>query len=449
MHSDPDRDALIDQALARLRKKLQDDLPSEEATLDEIEEAVDKIGTELMRDLQRRLVQQRAKKPRDNQSACACGTLARYRGLYLKSVMTAHGLLRWKRPYYYCGRCQRGFAPLDARLGLDRSETTRQVRLWSVELAAHHGFEHAAATLRRLRGLDLSAATLERLAVQVGTSLRAAQRAQAHLHQQDRLPDARTACPRRLYIGADGIMTPLRDAWKKDGSLGRLQCRYAECKTGVVYQTQVDKTGRDSRVQTKSYVATLGGVALFEGLLATQAHYSGQHAAREVVVLGDGAPWIWLMFARLCPGALQILDFYHACEHLGTLAEAMFGAGTEAGREWQQARQAELKSNQVGQVLQAIAAWKPKSAAHHKLRRTEFGYFRHNAARMRYQTYLQQGYHIGSGVVEAACKHVIGQRLDQAGMHWRQETAEAIITLRAAQLSTHPPDLRPHLAMVA
>ncbi|MCW3095403.1 MAG: hypothetical protein JWL77_1021 [Chthonomonadaceae bacterium] len=100
-------------------------------------------------------------------------------------------------------------------------------------------------------------------------------------------------------------------------------------------------------------------------------------------------------------------------------------------------------------MLRAIAAWKPKTREHLKLRRTEFRYVRQNAERIRYQTFLRAGYHIGSGVVEAACKQVIAARLDQVGMHWKPENAEAILTLRASLLSTQPADLKPHLAMVA
>ena len=85
---------------------------------------------------------------------------------------------------------------------------------------------------------------------------------------------------------------------------------------------------------------------------------------------------------------------------------------------------------------------KPKSRAAKQLRRREFRYFRHNAERMRYGTFRQQGYQISSGVMEATCKHVVGQRLDQAGMHWRPEAATAIVALRAALLSSNPPDLR-------
>lgn len=449
MKKDLDRQVLIEQVLERFKKKLEQEMPDDHATLDQIEDAVDKIGKEVLRDLQEKLTNQRAKKPRNNQIDCACGGRARYRNLDTKILVTCHGLLRWSRPYYYCSSCHKGSAPLDASLGLDRGETTTKVREWAAFLAPHLGFELSSETLLRLRDVDLSAATIERIAVGAGTKLGAAQREEALLHHQDRLPDRRTACPSRLYIGADGVMTPLREAWKKDGSLGELSCRYGECKTGVVYETFRDKNGRDSRVKTRAYATTLEGVETFERLLGTLAHRCGHHAAKEVVVLGDGAIWIWFMFGRLFPGAIQILDFYHACEHLAKVGDAMYGKDTDLSQEWQKARQAQLKADQVSAVVKAITDWCPNTESDREIRRIESGYFTDNAERMRYGTYLSKGYHIGSGIVEATCKHVVAQRLDQAGMHWRPATAEAIVTLRAAQLSTSPPDLKPYLTMAA
>ncbi len=445
MKPDPDRQALIDQMTQRFRKKLEEHYTDDNATLEQIEEAVEKIGQAILPELQQKLTNKRAKKPRDNQRACPCGGKARYRGQESKTLVTRHGLLRWKRPTYYCSQCRKGWAPLDATLALDGADTSMLVRQWMVLLAPQLGFVSAREVLYHLRGIDVCAATIERMAVSAGTSLRAAQHQEAHLHQRDRLPDQRTACPRRLYIAADGLMVPLREAWKQDGSLGDLHCRYGECKTGVVYETATDKQGKDGRVLTHSYTATLAGVEAFEKLLGTLAHRCGHHAAQQVIVLGDGAPWIWFMFGRLFPGALQILDFYHACDHLAKVAEAMYGKDTDLSRTWQKAGQAYLKANQVHRVVAAIKAWQPSNAADQEIQRIEAAYFADNAERMRYQTYLEQGYHIGSGVVEAACKHVVAQRLDQAGMHWRQATAEAIVALRAAQLSTLPTDLRPHL----
>jgi hypothetical protein len=449
MPPDPDRQALIEQITQRFRKQVEEHLPDDNATLDQIEEALDRIGKEVLSDLQQRLARKRATKARDNTIDCACGGRARYRNRATRTLITRHGVLHWTRPYYHCAHCKRGLAPLDASLGLDRGETTTAVRNWAAQLSAQVGFVQATTVLRSVCALDLSPSTVERIAVHVGASLRRAQSQEAFLHHRDCLPDEKTASPSRLYIGADGVMTPLRDAWKKDGSLGKLTCRYGECKTGVLYQAHRDKEGHDTRVKTRAYIATLDGVETFELLLGRLAHRCGHHRAKELVVLGDGAPWLWFMFARLFPEAIQILDFYHACEHLAHVSEAIYGKGSDLSRQWQKARQAELKQNRIVAVLQAIAAWKPTTADHFKLRRTEFGYFRHNAQRMRYKTFLSKGYHIGSGVVEAACKQVIAQRLDQVGMHWNRENAEAILTLRAAQLSTYPPDLRPHLALGA
>jgi hypothetical protein len=449
MKSNPDRQALIDQSVARYRKMLEQQLPDDNATLDQIEDAIEGIGKAVLPDLQQKLTNQRAKKPRDNQIDCACGKKARYRGLETKTLITRHGLLPWTRPTYYCDACRTGSAPLDQSLGLDKGETTLQVRLWVACLAPLLGLAQSVQTLRTLRDLDLSPSTVERIAVSVGTSLRTAQTEEANLHQKDCLPDQRTACPKRLYIGADGIMTPLRDEWKKDGSLGKLTCRFGECKTGIVYETFTDKQGRDSRVRSRAYIATLGDVQTFEPLLGTLAHRCGYHAAKEVIVLGDGAIWIWYMFGRQFPGAIQILDFYHACEHLAKVANAMYGTDSDLSLQWQKERQCELKANGVAEVVKRIDAWQPSALGHQEIRRIESAYFSDNAERMRYQTYLEKGYQIGSGVVEATCKHVVHQRLDQAGMHWRPAAAEAIVTLRANQLSTCPTDLKPHLAMVA
>ena len=131
------------------------------------------------------------------------------------------------------------------------------------------------------------------------------------------------------------------------------------------------------------------------------------------------------------------------------VAEAMFGTGTEPGKQWQKDRQAELKDNQVKSVIANIASWNPKTEQDRETQRTQVNYFTDNAERMRYKTYLEKGLHIGSGVVEASCKHVVAQRLDQAGMHWNPDNADAILALRANLRSTNQTDLRPHLAIAA
>jgi hypothetical protein len=448
MQPHSDRDALIDALLTDLRRQLEAELPADTASLDQIEEAVARLGDRFRRQLQQRIVTQRSRTPRDNRTACpTCGFAARYRDTLPRVLTTRHGDVRLLRPYYHCPVCQKGFAPLDRALGLDAGATTTQVRLWAAHLGAQLSFLPATDTLELLTGVRLCATTLERTAVAIGAAWGQATRHQAKQHQAGQLPEA-TRKPKRLYIAIDGIMTPLRDPWKRDRSLGKLACRYGECKVGVVYEARPGETG-DAGVRHRAYVATLGDVDEFTPLLGALAHEHGHHWAKEVIVLGDGAVWIWRLAAKQFPTAIQIVDFIHATEHLYAVARERFGAETKAAHEWVKARQGELKRDEVEAVVKAIEAWEVSGAGERELKERERGYFAGNAERMRYGTYEKQGYHIGSGVVEAGCKQVVGQRLDQAGMHWRQESAEAIVGLRAALLSTEAPDLRPYCAMAA
>jgi len=445
-NGDNERAALIAELLDKMQRQLEEQLPNDQATLDQIEEAAGKIGRRLSQDIQRRLVEERSKHHHTAKAACRCGRLARNKGEQPRTLVTAHGVLTYRRPCYHCASCHESFAPGDKSLGLDGGSTTTQVRLWVALLAGQLPFAQAATTLLMLTGVALSASTIERQSVAVGTALRQHQEEQAKKHQAGEL--AEPACkPKRLYIGLDGVFVPLRDRWKKDASAGDLSCRYGECKSGVVYEALVDKAGKDSQVRTHAYVATLDKVERFGPLLGTLAHQSGHHRAKEVVVIGDGAAWIWQLAAKQFAGVVQIVDFFHAAQHLGQVAEARFGVDSAEGKAWLSSRLAELKTDQLDRVLLALRSWRPSSAVKQQLRRSTYAYFVNNAARMRYQTFLEKGYHIGSGVVEATCKHVVAQRLDQAGMHWRQETAEAIVALRAAQLSTRPPDLRPYCWM--
>jgi hypothetical protein len=443
-----DREALIEAVLTEMRRQLEAELPSETATLDEIEAAVTRIGGKLRRDLQDQIVQRRSRGPRDNRLACpTCGQLARYHDRVPRQITTCHGELRFFRPYYHCPGCRMGFAPLDAVLGLDAGSTTAQVRDWIIHVATQLPFASTGALLARLTGVQVGESTVERVTVAVGSALGQAQRAAATPEQRRLLPPPRHK-PQRLYISMDGIMTPLRDPWKRDGSRGALTCRWGECKTAVLYEARPGEQG-DAGVARRAYLATLGDVDTFRPLISTAARQCGYAYAKEKIVLADGAAWIWVLVASQFPEAVEIVDYFHASEHLWTIARAGFGPDPEAMQAWVRARQEDLLHDRGEAVLQAIAAWEPRTQADCDLQAMEYRYFQQNQLRMQYGTFRAKGYHISSGVMEAGCKHVVASRLDQAGMHWRPETAEAVVTLRAALLSTEPPDLRPYLVMTA
>ncbi len=443
-----ERERLIETVLARYRDVLRQRLAEEPQTLDEIEQAVEDISQVMEDELERRLLkrQEQPEIPAENQAACPhCGRWSRYRDTEERQLITRHGEHTLARRRYHCSRCHQGFAPLDHQLGLDRGETSLQVRLWVAELAPRVAVGEGKGLLERLTGVPLGASTFERIAVHVGTALRKAERAAAEQHHAGHPPPVQRK-PRRLYISVDGIFAPLRDPWKKDGSRGPLTCRAGECKTAVVYEAKAGPKG-DEGVRWRAYTATFEPVEVFAPLVGTLAHRAGHHFARELIFLADGQAYNWTLAASQFPTAVQIVDFQHAVAHLFEVAHAFFGEGGEAVQPWVAARKEELLHDQVTAVGPALAALTPGTAEQRQLQAREIGYFTSNAERMRYQTFLQHGYQIATGVMEAGCKQVVHQRLDQVGMHWRQETAEAFVALRAALLSTAPPDLRPYCRM--
>lgn len=439
-----DRDRLIAQLLARYRTTLERHLPRDPQTLEQIEQVVEDVSREMDRDLEQAILDRR-QPPAENQAGCPqCGQAARYRATYARTLITRHGERVLPRRYFYCGACAHGFAPLDAALGLDGGATTPTLRLWAAQLAAHLPFAEAARLLAQLTGVSLGESTVERLAVGIGNAVRQAQHAEAQQHHAGRGP-AVVVKPLRLYVSTDGLHVPLRAPWKRDGSLGKLDCHFGECKTAVAFAARIGEHG-DEGVLWRDSVATFEPVATFGPLVATLAHRVGQHFAREVIFLADGQAYNWTLAATHFPTAVQIVDFMHALEHLYAVARSLLAEAAVAG--WVAARKEELLDDRVAAVLAAIAALPAPTAEAVKARDGAGGYFQHNAERMRYGTFRRRGYQIASGVMEAGCKQVVHQRLDQAGMHWRPDTAEAIVTLRAALLSAHPPDLRHYCGAV-
>jgi hypothetical protein len=431
-----DRDQLIAELLARYRRVLEQRLPTGPQTLDQIEDTVEEISREMEREVERRILDSH-QPPRPNREACPrCQAPARFRCTYFRRVLTRHAEQEIPRPYYHCDACPFGFSPADRQFGLDDSGLSSQVRAWTARLAAHLVFTEASDTLRDLCGLTVSASTVERVAVRVGAALRRVE-----------LPPPSAAPPTRLYVSVDGTQTPLRDPWRRDGSRGQLVCRWGECKVAVVYAARPGKPravgpAGDRGVAYRAFAGTMDDVTAFRPLVERLLLRCRVEQAAEVVLLGDGAHWIWNLGAALLPGATQILDYWHMTQHLYTVAQARYGGSEAAVKEWVHTCQAAVDRDDGETVLLSIQNWEPQTTAGREVRAREYEFFARNAARMRYGTYRAQGYHVGSGVMEASCRQVVAQRRHEAGMHWREETADAIVSLRAALLSSARPDLR-------
>lgn len=212
-----------------------------------------------------------------------------------------------------------------------------------------------------------------------------------------------------------------------------------EVKLGCVFtQHLTDPAGRPLRDHASTtYVATLAASDDFGLLLRKEAFQRGLGRAAQVVFLGDGAAWVWELARVNFPDATCILDFYHACEHLGALVEALQGKGSERARRQRDRWTALMKDGGIGEILaraRAVVRQRPVPCAE---ARREIAYFEKNTARMAYGRFRAQGYFIGSGVVEAGCRTVVGQRLKNSGMFWSTPGAQNVLTLRTALLGNH------------
>ena len=184
-----------------------------------------------------------------------------------------------------------------------------------------------------------------------------------------------------------------------------------------------------------SYVATLESSADFGGILRKEAFRRGMPSAPKLVFLGDGAAWVWEVVRINFPGVIEVLDFHHAGDHLVELCEALFGKASDKGKAQCETWKTRFKEDGVDEVIGAAQTALPRSGPRRKEAKKQIAYFQKNRDRMLYATFRKAGYFIGSGVVEAGCRTVVGQRLKQSGMFWSSSGAQNVLAIRSALLS--------------
>lgn len=365
-------------------------------------------------------------------ATCRCGHPAHYKGTAPRTLLTQAGPLTFRRAYYYCRACQAGYYPLDAALELGPGQFSEGVQAGVCRLGAELPFERAACTYTALTGVPISPREVARLTEARGAAWEeqlAGERA-ALLQGGAPPPPPAPADAGRWAVALDAAKACFRDGWH-------------EIKVGVVGRAQpTPRPGREpgswrpgAQVAQQSYIAHVGSMAgAAERLYAEVVRRGGDPGEEPVLCLGDGAPSIWNEFATHFPHRVEILDWYHAVEHVWAAGNGLYGEGTGAAGAWVAARKEELWAGAVGAVvaaLQTAAEQESRGAA----AADEVHYFQANAGRMAYAQYRAAGYPLGSGMVESGCKQVVGQRAKGAGMRWSATGVQAVLTLRATVLS--------------
>jgi len=353
----------------------------------------------------------------------------RRKGRETISVQGIFGRFDLQRDYYYHEGKKEGLYPTDAALGLEVGYTPALAKLLCMEGADESTYLKAERHLEQTGGIQVCARQIQRVVQRVGRDAQC---------WQERPAQPGSCDAAVMYVSADGTGIPMvnqelvgRRGKQADGTAKTRQV-YLGC---VFTQHKVDEEGHPIRdFESTTYVSSLQSIHEFGPYLRQEALRRGMGSAKEVVLLIDGANGLENMGKDCFKDAVQIVDFYHAVEHGGQVLQTLLGKDhpdyEKRRRRWAKQLLKDKVQNLIRETRQASVGTPRSEAVEEAL-----GYFVRNLERMQYGTFRAAGYFIGSGVVEAGCKTVIGGRCKQSGMFWSELGAENILALRCIHSS--------------
>lgn len=348
--------------------------------------------------------------------ACVCGGCQRLVEHRPRTLATLMGSLTIRRAYYHCRACGRSAAPYDARVGLGSGAESVGLAKAAALLGIQDTFANASATLLHLTGQRLSEATIERLTEAVGGVVAQSEETAAAAMHDWQTPPAE-ASPETLYVLIDGVQVRQDDGWHEARCVACYGAGASECP--IRYAVRFEKA------------------ADFVPFVWALAARCGLEKAQRVVLLGDGAEWIWNHVGGLLKEAICIVDWYHALQHVWTCGRTLHGEGTAATTAWVKEIEALLWDGQVRVILERLRGELARSRAPTKRSALQalITYVQNQDDRLAYDRFRAAGLDIGSGRVEAACKHVVALRMKRCGIRWSKPGSQSVLSLRTAWLN--------------
>ena len=356
-----------------------------------------------------------------------------FKGRVALDVQCLFGRFTLLRNYYYHSQKQAGYYPADAGLGLETGYTPALARLMALEGSDETGYQKAECHLLETGGITVDARQIQRVVQRIGPAAQAWQARDYH-------PGQTEPCDAPImYVSADGSGIPMRQnelkgrAGKQADGTAKTRQVYLGC---VFTQHRTDERGRPVRDwQSTTYVSSMESIDDFGPMLRHEALRRGMGNAATTVLLIDGASGLENMGRINFKDATQIVDFYHAMEHGGSVLEALLGSKTHPDFEQRRHRLAKrLLKNGVTRWIAEIRE-ECRNTRRADAVEKELGYFLNNVDRMQYGTFRKRGFFIGSGVIEAGCKTIIGGRCKHPGMFWGKPGAEHILAFRCVNTS--------------
>jgi len=368
---------------------------------------------------------------------CSCGLQARFYDRRERQLLTALGEVTFERAYYVCPHCGEGHSPRDRELNIEGQSCSPGVRRMLATVGSDASFEKGREQMEVLAGIEVTAKAVERHAEAIGADIEARQQSEIARAKQLELPAVAAPAMPILYIEMDGTGVPMvrAETAGRAGKNGEAGTR--EVKLGCVFtQTTTDEEGRAVRDESSTtYVGAIEAAEPFGLRLYTEAWRRGWSRAEKKVILADGAVWIWNLASQHFPGAVEIVDLYHARQHLHDLCAKLLPQDEKLRKRFLARCLDRLDKGKIEALVKLVHELPAATEELRQLRATEAAYFARNQDRMRYPAFRAQGLFVGSGVIEAACRTVVAQRLKQSGMFWTTRGANSILALRCCRLN--------------
>jgi len=399
-------------------------------TVSEMEKCVKEMTHAVGNAMMQQWLEAQDEKYPERQQACECGGQAEYMRRRAGMTITLQGRVYYRRAYYLCRECGRGYVPLDRRLGIKVGQMSEAVIKQAALVGIQDAFGAAQQTLAELTLLELSPSSIHKASLMMGERvMRREEQLKAHSQDLDNQLDQQRKKdrPHRLYGSLDGFMVPLEDGWH-------------EMKGGV-WWTTIERRDGSLAARNLSYYVDLLPAETFADLVWATGFERLADQAEELIFVADGADWIWRIVERHYPQAIQIVDWYHACSYLAPVAKVAFDTEEERAA-WIEQTKTALWEGRLGDVITAcqthLTPQRPDDPAHKAVT-----YYTNNRHRMDYPPYPAKGYMIGSGSMESGCKQIGLERLTIAGARWTPHGALRIAKARAAYLSRQWHNLTP------
>jgi hypothetical protein len=370
---------------------------------------------------------------------CKCGSEMKSRGLREKSLLTVLGMTTFTRSMYECPECGATRYPGDEELDIVGTTRSPGLRRLMARAGGRESFKEGSDDLKVYAGIEVSAKDVERVSEKAGGEMERWLLAERTALAGEPEPERRQNTIPVLYVSYDGTGVPMvpkevegRKGKQPDGS-----AKTREAKLGCVFtQTTTDDEGFPVRDPgSTTFVGAIEGAETFGVRIYAEAVRRGLYKAEKVVVIGDGARWVSGIAAMHFPMAIRIIDLYHAREHVTNLCKLVSGTDDQKTTALRIRWWKDLDASNVEKIIREAQDQLPKNVDARKNVEREIGYLEGNKENMRYAAYRKQGLFVGSGVVEAGCKTVVGRRLKQSGMEWSVRGANDILAVRCTMLS--------------